>query len=79
LTEYGVELTLHGHEHHYERYVPLDYWGEPNATGTTEFIIGSDGTFPRYDVRVQETESAFRGTFPPGTSDFGVMQFVASP
>ena len=79
LTEYGVEITLHGHEHHYERYEPLDYWGEPSADGTTEFIIGSGGTFPRYDVRPQEAESAFRGTFPAGTNDFGVMQLWLRP
>ena len=33
LTEYGVELTLHGHEHHYERYLPLDYWGATERPG----------------------------------------------
>ncbi len=79
LSEYGAELTLHGHEHHYERYVPLDYWGEPDAQGMTEFIIGSGGTNPRYDVRPPEADSAFRGTFPSGVIDFGVMQLWLRP
>jgi len=80
LAEYGAELTLHGHEHHYERYSPLNYWGEPAATNAmTEFIIGSGGTFPRYDIQPQEPESAFRGTFPQGTNDFGVMQLWLRP
>lgn len=79
LTEYGVELTLHGHEHHYERYQPLDYWGDVAAGGTTEFIIGSGGTFPRYDIRPQEAESAYKGVFPQGTNDFGVLQLWLQP
>jgi len=80
LSEYGAEITLHGHEHHYERYVPLDYWGEPSATNAiNEFIIGSGGTYPRYTVRPQAPESAFRGTFPNGTNDFGVLQLWLQP
>ena len=83
LAEYGTELTLHGHEHQYERYKPLDYWGE-NAEvsgnpGITEFIVGSGGTFPRINIREAEADSAFRGNFPFGTDDFGVLQLWLRP
>jgi len=80
LVEYGADITLHGHEHHYERYKPLDYWGDEAITGgITEFISGAGGTFPRYNERPQELESAFRGTFPQGSNDFGVLQLWLRP
>lgn len=81
LAEYGADITLHGHEHHYERYAALDYWGERSATGSgiRQFISGAGGTFPRYDQRLQEPESDFRGTFPEGTNDFGVLQLWLQP
>ena len=80
LTEYGTDITLHGHEHHYERYGQLDYWGDRDtANGARQFIIGSGGTFPRYNERPQPAESDFKGTFPDGTNDFGVLQLWLRP
>ncbi len=80
LSEYGAEITLHGHEHHYERYGTIDYWGERDAVyGTRQFIIGSGGTFPRYNERPAMPESDFKGTFPFGTNDFGVLQLWLRP
>jgi hypothetical protein len=80
LSEYGAEITLHGHEHHYERYGTINYWGERDAVfGTRQFIIGSGGTFPRYNERPAAPESDFKGTFPAGTNDFGVLQLWLRP
>ena len=80
LSEYGAEITLHGHEHHYERYGTLDYWGDRDAVfGTRQFIIGSGGTYPRYNERPAKPESDFKGTFPNGTFDFGVLQLWLRP
>ncbi len=80
LTEYGVELTLHGHEHHYERYAQLDYWGDRDPVyGTREFIIGSGGTFPRRDQGRTAPESDFTGFFDAGIDDFGVLQLWLQP
>ena len=80
LSEYGAEITLHGHEHHYERYGTIDYWGERDAVfGTRQFIIGSGGTYPRYNERPAVPESDFKGTFPFGTNDFGVLQLWLRP
>jgi acid phosphatase type 7 len=42
-TENGVELVLSGHEHTYERFAPMNAAGEADASGTTEFVVGSGG------------------------------------
>lgn len=43
LAQYGVTLTLHGHDHDYQRWVPLDGSGNPAAGGVTEFVVGTGG------------------------------------
>ena len=41
----GVELVLSGHDHHYERFAPLNASGVPDAThGVRQFIVGTGGT-----------------------------------
>lgn len=80
LAEFGTDITLHGHEHHYERYTPMDYWGDPDTTyGMREFIIGSGGRDPRYNVQSPDPRSDFKGTFPFGTFDYGLLQLWLQP
>lgn len=80
LTEYGTDITLHGHEHHYERYTPMNGWGEPDALyGAREFIVGSGGTYPRYNVRNPDPRSEFKGVFPNGSFDYGLLQLWLRP
>jgi hypothetical protein len=43
LAQYGVSIVLNGHDHDYQRWVPLDGNGNPSPTGITEFIVGSAG------------------------------------
>jgi hypothetical protein len=43
LAQYGVAMVLNGHDHDYQRWVPLDGNGQPNPNGITEFVIGSAG------------------------------------
>ena len=44
LSQGGVDLVLNGHEHDYERLVPLDARGRPSATaGMTEVVVGTGG------------------------------------
>jgi Calcineurin-like phosphoesterase len=38
-----VDLVLSGHNHDYERFVPLDGAGNPDPNGTTEFVVGTGG------------------------------------
>jgi hypothetical protein len=36
-------MVLNGHDHDYQRWVPLDGNGQPNPNGITEFVVGSAG------------------------------------
>ncbi len=68
LAKYHVTLVLNGHDHEYQRWVPLDGSAQPNPSGMTEFIVGTGGhsltPFLRTDSRVafsiQKTFGALR-------------------
>ncbi len=56
LAQYNVTMVLTGHEHSYQRWVPLDGQGNPSPTGVTQFVVGSGGHgiqgFVRSDSRL---------------------------
>jgi hypothetical protein len=56
LAQYNVPIVLNGHDHDYQRWVPLDGNGNPSPTGITEFVAGGAGhglqTFLTTDTRV---------------------------
>ena len=56
LAKYGVSIVLNGHDHDYQRWVPLDGAGQPSPNGVTEFVVGSAGhgiqKFTHSDSRV---------------------------
>jgi hypothetical protein len=39
----GAEIVINGHDHIYERLVPLDADGNPSAAGVREFVVGTGG------------------------------------
>jgi hypothetical protein len=39
----GVDVVLSGHDHDYQRWVPLDGSGSPSAGGITQFVAGGGG------------------------------------
>ena len=43
LAKNHVTLVLNGHDHDYQRWVPLDGNGNPDPNGVTEFVAGSGG------------------------------------
>jgi hypothetical protein len=43
LVEGGVDVVLNGHEHDYERFVPLDASGAPDPGGITQVVVGTGG------------------------------------
>jgi hypothetical protein len=43
LANYKVPIVLNGHDHDYQRWVPLDGSGNPSPTGITEFVAGGGG------------------------------------
>lgn len=59
LVDGGVDVYMSGHDHDYERFVPLDRDGTPSDTGMTAFVVGTGGTDLRGFGDARDT-SAFR-------------------
>ena len=43
LASRGVDLVVNGHDHDYQRWVPLDGAGNPSSRGVTELVAGMGG------------------------------------
>jgi Phosphoesterase family/Calcineurin-like phosphoesterase/Bacterial Ig domain len=67
MAKYGVSIVLNGHDHDYQRWVPLDGSGQPSPTGITEFVVGSAGhgiqKFVKSDSRVAYANDTEPATF----------------
>ena len=50
VAEAGVRFVLHGHNHFYERTVPLNADGKPTKDGTIAFVVGADGKSTRGNI-----------------------------
>lgn len=45
-SDLGVDVVVNGHDHHYERFTPLDRDGNPDAeNGIRSFIVGTGGAW----------------------------------
>ena len=77
LAQYGVTMVLNGHDHDYQRWVPLDGNGQPNPNGVTEFVVGSAGhgiqKFSTSDSRV-----AYANDTQPAAFGILLLQLTAS-
>lgn len=43
LTQGGVDVVLAAHDHHYERFAPMDGDGRPDRRGARQFVVGTGG------------------------------------
>jgi hypothetical protein len=43
MAQRGVDIVLTGHDHNYQRWVPLNGNGAPSSTGITQFVAGGGG------------------------------------
>jgi hypothetical protein len=68
----GLEIVLAGHNHHYERFAPMDCAERASADGARSFVIGSGGG-TLYDFDEAQPGSEFRNK-----SDFGVLRLELS-
>jgi chitodextrinase len=63
LVQHGVDLVVNGHDHTYQRWVPLDGNGNPSPQGITELVDGTGGhalgSFISTDSRVAASASAY--------------------
>ena len=62
LAQNHVTMVINGHDHEYQRWMPLDENGFPSPIGTAEFVIGTGGhslqTLPNTDYRVAFASAA---------------------
>jgi hypothetical protein len=70
----NVDVVLTGHNHDYERFVPLDAAGQPNPLGVTEFVVGTGGKNHTGFVEAPLTGEVVRDD-----SSFGVISMTLKP
>src|SRR5436190_1174650 len=84
LAQYHVPIVLTGHDHDYQRWVPMDGDGNPSPDGVTEFVVGTGGhseqTFVDTDSRVaaQFSKQQFGAMRMELNSDGAAYQFVTA-
>ncbi len=72
--EFGVEVAIAGHDHHYERFAPQDASGNLDpAAGIREFVVGSGGK-SHYAV-----EQAMTNSEALDSETFGVLELTLLP
>ena len=69
-----VDVVLSGHNHDYERFVPLNATGQPDPGGVTEFVVGTGGKNHYGFVAAPLTGEAVRND-----TSFGVIQMSLGP
>lgn len=70
LYEAGADVVINGHEHNYERFMPMDAEGEPDPSGLRQFVVGTGGAdlygfddpLPTSEVRDSSTLGVLRLT-----------------
>jgi acid phosphatase type 7 len=65
-----LEIVLAGHNHHYERFAPMDCAGQAQSDGPRSFVIGSGGR-DLYDFGEPQRGSEVRNN-----TDYGVLRLV---
>ena len=70
----NVDVVLSGHNHDYERFVPLNAAGQPDPSGVTEFVVGTGGK-NHYGF----TDAPLPGEVVRNDTSFGVIQMTLGP
>jgi chitodextrinase len=76
LAQYGVTIVLNGHDHNYQRWIPLDGNGNPSSSGITEFVVGSGGHGIQTFVT---TDSRLVVGYDTSPNSFGALQMQLNP
>jgi hypothetical protein len=74
LHEAGADVVLVGHDHHYERFAPLDAEGDlDRKRGLREFVVGTGGK-SHFDIGSPERGSRVRDS-----TTFGILALTLKP
>ena len=66
LVQNGADIVLTGHDHNYQRWLPLDGKGNPSPGGVTQFVIGGGGHGLRGFVTTDSRLAKGIDTYPEG-------------
>lgn len=69
-----VDVVLSGHNHDYERFLPLNAAGQPDPSGVTEFVVGTGGKNHYGFVAAPLVGEVVRND-----TSFGVIQMTLRP
>jgi hypothetical protein len=70
LADAGADIVLTGHDHTYERFVPMDVAGRPDPDGLSQFIVGTGGRSLYGFADILPTSAAH------DSSTYGVLQLT---
>ena len=73
LNEYHADIVLAGHNHHYERFEPLDSAGQINPNGITSFVVGTGG------ASLYRFGAPTLGSLVRLDSDYGFLKLTLKP
>jgi len=76
MAQSGVDIVLTGHDHSYQRWVPLDGAGNPSGSGITQFVAGGGGHGIQGFVRTDTRLAVGIDTPPQG---FGALRLELTP
>lgn len=70
LAQNGVTIVLNGHDHDYQRWLPLDAAGQPSPNGITEFVVGSGGHGLQ---KIKQTDNRVAFSYAASPTAFGAL------
>ncbi len=76
MAQYGVSIVLNGHDHDYQRWVPLDGKGQPSPNGITEFVAGGGGHGLQ---KPQNTDNRLAYSNDLNPDSFGALELKLNP
>ncbi|MBN1147853.1 MAG: DNRLRE domain-containing protein [Anaerolineales bacterium] len=76
LVQNGVDIVLTGHDHNYQRWLPLDAFGNLDSNGVTHFVIGGGGHGVRGFVATDDRLARGYDRSPDG---FGALRLELNP
>ena len=76
LAQNNVSIVLNGHDHDYQRWIPLDGTGQPSASGITEFVAGGGGHGTQ---TILGSDSRVVFSYDLSPQAFGALQLALNP
>ncbi len=73
MVQHKVEIVLNGHDHTYQRWIPLDGAGQSSSQGITEFVVGASGHGTQ---TIKKTDNRVAYSIDTNPTAFGALSLV---